>query len=166
MIYLDDTVIPDIDPLDGWFTLSASDALADSASWRRVIDGLPVSTQINGDTVYYAYTVEEEAVEGYATEITYSSDGYTATVRNTHRPLLPFTGGLGDALFLLIGVGSILFAITVFRRRKEPQPANGPKTFRPPRGSPRGHPRGSPRGHPRGSPRDAVRGSPRGHPRE
>jgi hypothetical protein len=162
VVYKDSAVIPDVHPVEGWFMLSSADnALSGSATWRRVISGLPVSTTINSETVYYAYTVEEEGVEGYSTEITYSSDGFTVTIKNTHRPFLPFTGGFGDWLFILIGVGSILFAVTAFRRRRTVQPALAETFFR----SSRGHPRRPERAFPRGSPCNEPRGFPRGKPR-
>ena len=153
-VYRDLSVIPDAHPVDGWFTLTAQDhALSDSATWRRVIEGLPVSTVINGATVYYAYTVEEEAIPGYETDIAYSSDGFTATVRNTHRPILPSTGGFGDWIYILCGAFFVIIGLTVFGRRKT-APQMAQRTFRPPQGAPRGQPRGRPRGQPRGHPRE------------
>ena len=148
-LFIDSGVIPDIHPTEGWFTLNAYDhALTDSATWRRVIEGLPVSTAVNGDTIYYTYTVEEEAIEGYSTEISYSADGYTATIRNTHRPLLPFTGGAGDLIYIVFGLAVAAIGLLAFRKRPM-LPNTAQRVFRPPQATPRGRPRGQPRGHPR-----------------
>lgn len=95
VLYIDSAVIPDIDTTDGWFTLTEQDhALSGSATWRRVIEGLPVSTVINDRTVYYAYTVEEEAVAGYDTQIAYSADGFTATITNKYVRCCPLRAAL------------------------------------------------------------------------
>lgn len=72
---------------NGWFTLTQNDhERNDSSTWTRVIDGLPVYTS-NPDT-YYSYTVEEQAVRGYTTAISYdetepTSVATTATIVNS-----------------------------------------------------------------------------------
>lgn len=134
VVFKDNTVIPDVDTVNGWFTLTAQDnALDDSSTWERVIEGLPVSTTVNSVTVYYAYTVEEAAVAGYTTTITYQDDGFTARIVNMHRPMLPVTGGFGDIIFILAGAGMILVSVIIFRRRKPSEKKRTDDRFRPPR---------------------------------
>ena len=169
----DTSIIPDVDA-DGWFTITEADhGRNDSATWTRVIEGLPVYTTdpVSGDIYYYNFYVEEEAVSGYTTQITYDGTGYyfddergataTATVKNTHRPILPITGSFGDWMLLLLGVGIIIFGVMMFRKKKTSSKLSTNLTFRPPRGQPRGQPRGDPTGLSHGY----TRGSPRGHPR-
>ena len=137
IVYADSAVIPDADA-EGWFTITSDYGREGSATWTRVVEGLPVYTTdvVSGEMIYFTYTVEEAEVAGYAASITYDEDTATATIRNTHRPLLPFTGGLTDAIYLLIGVGLILTAVMLFR--KKPTAAHQvSRTFHPPRGSPR-----------------------------
>ena len=169
-LYIDAAVIPDIDTTDGWFMLTAQEhSLADSATWRRVVEGLPVSTTVNNETVYYAYTVEEETVAGYSTTIGYSDDGFTATITNRHRPVLPVTGGFGDWIWIFSGVGIILSGVILFRKKKKAPRFCEITAFRPPEeGSadrsgayPAGLPRGRPEGYPRGLPRGRPRGQPK-----
>lgn len=84
--YTDAAVIPDVDTTDGWFTVSkAAHSRAGSATWTRVIHGLPVYTTESDTTYYFSYTVEEAPVVGYSTQITYDESGATATatIRNT-----------------------------------------------------------------------------------
>ena len=133
MIYKDSSVIPDADASDGWFRLTAEDhALEDSATWTRIIEGLPVSTTVNGNTVYYAYTVEEKNVAGYTTAVTYTDDGFTAVITNRHRPIMPVTGGFGDMIFILVGAGMIIVSVIIFRRRKPSEKKQTDDRFRPP----------------------------------
>ena len=137
IVYADSAVLPDADA-EGWFTITSDYGREGSATWTRVVEGLPVYTTdvVSGEMIYFTYTVEEAEVAGYAASITYDEDTATATIRNTHRPLLPFTGGLTDAIYLLIGVGLILTAVMLFR--KKPTAAHQvSRTFHPPRGSPR-----------------------------
>ncbi len=87
VLYTDSNVIPDIDTTDGWFIISKADhGRSDSATWTRVIEGLPVYTADN-DT-HYSYTVEEKPIVGYNSEITYDETGATATAKivNTPKP--------------------------------------------------------------------------------
>ena len=134
VIYQDSSVIPDADASDGWFRLTQeAHALEDSATWSRVIQGLPVSTTVNGNTVYYAYTVEEKTVAGYTTTISYSDDGFTAVITNRHRPMMPVTGGFGDMIFILVGAGTIIVSLIIFRRRKLSGKKRTDARFKPPR---------------------------------
>ncbi len=156
IVYENAQVIPDIGT-GGWFTIDSTYGRQDAATWTRVIEGLPVGKYqvdpITGDILtdpltgaplmeyYYTYTVEEAAVEGYSTEITYDDTGTVVSIKNTHRPLLPHTGGWSDLLFILLGIGVILTAVIVFRRKKtSAQKAvglqGGHAPFRPPRASP------------------------------
>jgi hypothetical protein len=138
VVFDDSALIPDLDA-EGWFTITeARDGREDSATWTRVISGLPVYTTdpVTEEMIYFTYTVEETTVAGYATEIAYDEVNSTATIRNTHRPILPITGGLTDAIYLAVGVGFILTAVMLFRKRPmEKLPVN--RTFRPPRSRPR-----------------------------
>lgn len=168
----DTSIIPDVD-VNGWFTITAADHGQNfSATWTRVIEGLPVYTTdpVSGDTIYFVYYVEEEAVDGYSTQIEYDESGgwaqyATSTVKitNKHRSLLPFTGSWTDLMFILIGLSFVIFAVIAFKRKKTER-ITVKRSFRPPRGQPRGHPTGSCRGHPfgscRGHPYDFPRGSP------
>lgn len=89
---------------------------------------------------YYTYQVTENTVDGYETAVTYdtATDGaedatvangadgsneYTATITNTHRPLLPFTGGPGVNLLLLLGLLLVLagLAVAIHKTRKNMQ---------------------------------------------
>ncbi len=100
-------------------------------------DGVP-DTDEDGKaiiTAYYVYTVEEEAVSGYTTtydqwdnmhplpddEGNYhwniSADDYELTITNKKSVPLPDTGGFGDFLFVLAGVGIVLIGLK--RRKKD-----------------------------------------------
>ena len=163
VIFGDDEVIPDLDT-DGWFTLTKADhAREGSSTWTRVIEGLPVYTTVNGGMIYFEYTVEEEAVTGYDTSYSYDMTGATATatVRNTHRALLPITGAFGEWILMISGIGMIILGVVMFRKKKTSSKLSTNLTFRPPRGQPRGQPKGDPTG----SLHRYTRGSPRGHPR-
>ena len=105
-------------------------------------DGVP-DTDKDGKaiiTAYYVYTVEEEAVSGYTT--TYdewdnmhplpddgdydwdiSADDYELTITNKKSIPLPDTGGLGDFLFVLAGVGIVLVGLK--RRKKDETVTDG-----------------------------------------
>ena len=105
-------------------------------------DGVP-DTDEDGKaiiTAYYVYTVEEEAVSGYTT--TYdewdnmhplpddgdydwdiSADDYELTITNKKSIPLPDTGGLGDFLFVLAGVGIVLVGLK--RRKKDETVTDG-----------------------------------------
>lgn len=134
--YIDPAIIPDADT-DGWFTLTRQDhALEGTATWERVIEGLPVYVTRGSDTIYYGYTVEEESVDGYAAGIAYSQDGFTAVITNRHRPILPVTGGTGDMLYIMIGAGIIIISVIIFRRKKPNGKMIADDHFRPPRAAP------------------------------
>ena len=96
------------------------------ATWRKVVKGLPAieyETDPQGvptDKIkaYHAYSFEEEAIPGYRAEIRYDEKAYEVTVTNKHDPALPDTGGIGSVLFAVVGVGILLPALLVHRRRK------------------------------------------------
>lgn len=85
LLYIDQSVIPDVDTTDGWFSISKNDnGRTNSATWTRVIEGLPVYTADNN--TYYAYTVEEAPIAGYSSEIFYDETGSTATAKIVNTP--------------------------------------------------------------------------------
>ena len=87
-LFTDADVIPDI-MSEGWFLITESDnGRADSATWTRVIKGLPVYTNNSGTISYYSYTVEEAPLVNYEATITYDESGSTATatIVNTPKP--------------------------------------------------------------------------------
>lgn len=99
-----------------------------SSVWRTVLKDAPVLKYKQGtdgkptDTIeaYYVYSFEEEPVPGYTTtEPNYDEKTYHATITNTHHPRLPDTGSIGDWMFVMFGVGILLFALAVPRRRKD-----------------------------------------------
>ena len=133
-IYISADNIPDIDITDGWFALTeAANSISDASVWKRVVGKLPVSVTQGSETIYYAYTVEEQAVVGYTTQITYSEDGFTATVTNKHRPILPVTGGLGDIPYTVIGVSVLLISVVGFKRKKTHEKQSDGDKSHPPR---------------------------------
>ena len=98
-----------------------------ASTWRTVLKNAPVlkyQTTADGtvtDTieVYYVYSFEEETVPGYTlTGSTYDEKTYHATITNTHHPMLPDTGSTGDWLYVVVGVGILLLALSVPRKRK------------------------------------------------
>lgn len=65
------------------------------------------------------YSFEEDEVPGYTmTDSAYDEKTYHATITNTHHPRLPDTGSTGDWMFVIIGVGILLLALSVPRKRK------------------------------------------------
>lgn len=108
---------------EGWFTISkAEHGETYSASWTRVIPNLPAAHRISNDDgsetiTYYTYKVEEQAVANYDTAISYDFRGYTATITNTHMPLLPMTGGKSDWVYVLGGLMLILLGLLEWKRR-------------------------------------------------
>lgn len=67
----------------------------------------------------YVYSFEEDEVPGYTmTDSAYDEKTYHATITNTHHPRLPDTGSTGDWMFVIIGVGILLLALSVPRKRK------------------------------------------------
>lgn len=98
-----------------------------ASTWRTVLKNAPVlkyQTAADGtvtDTIkaYYVYLFEEETVPGYTlTDSTYDEKTYHATITNTHHPMLPDTGSTGDWLYVVVGVGILLLALSVPRKRK------------------------------------------------
>lgn len=98
-----------------------------ASTWRTVLKNAPVlkyQTADDGtvtDTIeaYYVYSFEEETVPGYTlTDSTYDEKTYHATITNTHHPMLPDTGSTGDWLYVVVGVGILLLALSVPRKRK------------------------------------------------
>lgn len=110
-------------------TMTKADAQnGQSSVWRTVLKDAPVLKYTMGsdekptDTIeaYYVYSFEEDAVPGYTmTESKYDEKTYHATITNTHHPRLPDTGSTGDWMFVMFGVGILLFALAVPRRRKD-----------------------------------------------
>lgn len=99
-----------------------------AATWRKVLGNAPVAKYkkaANGKITdeieyYYVYTFEEEDVPGYTlTNKSYNDKTYHVTFTNTHQPKLPFTGGVGDLLFVAIGAVLILFALTTGKTRRK-----------------------------------------------
>lgn len=98
-----------------------------ASTWRTVLKNAPVlkyQTTADGtvtDTIeaYYVYSFEEETVPGYTlTGSIYDEKTYHATITNTHHPMLPDTGSTGDWLYVVVGVGILLLALSVPRKRK------------------------------------------------
>ena len=110
-------------------TMTKADAQnGQSSVWRTVLKDAPVLKYTMGsdgkptDTIeaYYVYSFEEDTVPGYTmTESKYDEKTYHATITNTHHPRLPDTGSTGDWMFVMFGVGILLFALAVPRRRKD-----------------------------------------------
>lgn len=99
-----------------------------SSVWRTVLKNAPVLEYTMGSDekptntieAYYVYSFEEDPVPGYTmTESKYDEKTYHATITNTHHPRLPDTGSTGDWAFVMFGVGILLFALAVPRRRKD-----------------------------------------------
>ena len=98
-----------------------------ASTWRTVLKNAPVlkyqkaadGTVTDTIKAYYVYLFEEEAVPGYTlTDSTYDEKTYHATITNTHHPMLPDTGSTGDWLYVVVGVGILLLALSVPRKRK------------------------------------------------
>lgn len=110
-------------------TMTKADAQnGQSSVWRTVLKDAPVLKYTKGsdgeptDTIeaYYVYSFEEEPLPGYTmTDSKYDEKTYHATITNTHHPRLPDTGSTGDWMFVMFGVGILLFALAVPRRRKD-----------------------------------------------
>lgn len=99
-----------------------------SSVWRTVLKDAPVLKYTMGSDekptntieAYYVYSFEEDPVHGYTmTESKYDEKTYHATITNTHHPRLPDTGSTGDWMFVMFGVGILLFALAVPRRRND-----------------------------------------------
>ena len=110
-------------------TMTKADAQnGQSSVWRTVLKNAPVLEYTMGSDgkptntikAYYVYSFEEDPVPGYTTtEPKYDEKTYHATITNTHHPRLPDTGSTGDWAFVMFGVGILLFALAVPRRRKD-----------------------------------------------
>lgn len=110
-------------------TMTKADAQnGQSSVWRTVLKNAPVLEYTMGSDgkptntikAYYVYSFEEDPVPGYTTtEPKYDEKTYHATITNTHHPRLPDTGSTGDWMFVMFGVGILLFALAVPRRRKD-----------------------------------------------
>lgn len=109
-------------------TMTKDDVESGHAStWRTVLKNAPVlkyqkaadGTVTDTIEAYYVYLFEEETVPGYTlTDSTYDEKTYHATITNTHHPMLPDTGSTGDWLYVVVGVGILLLALSVPRKRK------------------------------------------------
>ena len=109
-------------------TMTKDDVESGHAStWRTVLKNAPVlkyqkaadGTVTDTIEAYYVYLFEEETVPGYTlTGSTYDEKTYHATITNTHHPMLPDTGSTGDWLYVVVGVGILLLALSVPRKRK------------------------------------------------
>lgn len=109
-------------------TMTKDDVESGHAStWRTVLKNAPVlkyqkaadGTVTDTIEAYYVYSFEEETVPGYTlTDSTYDEKTYHATITNTHHPMLPDTGSTGDWLYVVVGVGILLLALSVPRKRK------------------------------------------------
>ena len=110
-------------------TMTKADAQnGQSSVWRTVLKNAPVLEYTKGSDgkptntikAYYVYSFEEDPVPGYTTtEPKYDEKTYHATITNIHHPRLPDTGSTGDWMFVMFGVGILLFALAVPRRRKD-----------------------------------------------
>lgn len=108
-----------------------------AATWRKVLENAPVAKyKVDADgkitdeiEYYYVYTFEEEDVPGYTASQSYNDKTYHVTFTNTHQPKLPFTGGVGDLLFVAIGAVLILFALTTGKTRRKAKRQGGYKTM-------------------------------------
>lgn len=110
-------------------TMTKADAQnGQSSVWRTVLKNAPVLEYTMGSDekptntikAYYVYSFEEDPVPGYTmTESKYDEKTYHVTITNTHHPRLPDTGSIGDWMFVMFGVGILLFALAVPRRRKD-----------------------------------------------
>lgn len=110
-------------------TMTKADAQnGQSSVWRTVLKNAPVLEYTMGSDgkptntikAYYVYSFEEDPVPGYTmTEPKYDEKTYHVTITNTHHPRLPDTGSTGDWAFVMFGVGILLFALAVPRRRKD-----------------------------------------------
>ncbi len=91
--------------------------------WKTVIHNLPTASVTTDEhdqetIVYYSYTVEELSIEGYSSVVEYDT-AYSAVITNVHRSEIPLTGGPGDLVFVISGIGMIGAGTIFFRKRKE-----------------------------------------------
>ncbi|MBM6920081.1 Cna B-type domain-containing protein [Phocea massiliensis] len=107
-------------------TLTTEDLVPnDSNLWRKIVADLPVieyeSDEQGAPTdqvkAYYIYSFEEQAVAGYTETLGYNEGIYEVTITNHHDPELPDVGGIGSLIFVVVGVGILLPALLVRKRR-------------------------------------------------
>ena len=94
----------------------------DKTTWQVVISNLPaykVDATDETKLYYYTYSVTETEVGGYVTTIDKSSDGFTFTITNRQSPKLPDTGGTGDLVYVIVGIGVILLAFRKKNTKKQ-----------------------------------------------
>lgn len=94
----------------------------DKTTWQAVIKELPAYKEDETDKTtvyYYTYSVTETEVGGYVTTIDKSSDGFTFTITNRQSPKLPDTGGTGDLVYVIVGIGVILLAFRKKNTKKQ-----------------------------------------------
>ena len=94
----------------------------DKTTWQVVISNLPAYKVDESDKTtvyYYTYSVTETEVGGYVTTIDKSSDGFTFTITNRQSPKLPDTGGTGDLVYVIVGIGVILLAFRKKNTKKQ-----------------------------------------------
>ena len=94
----------------------------DKTTWQVVISNLPAYKVDAADETklyYYTYSVTEKEVGGYVTTIDKSSDGFTFTITNRQSPKLPDTGGTGDLVYVIVGIGVILLAFRKKNTKKQ-----------------------------------------------
>lgn len=94
----------------------------DKTTWQVVISNLPAYKVDAADETklyYYTYSVTETEVGGYVTTIDKSSDGFTFTITNRQSPKLPDTGGTGDLVYVIVGIGVILLAFRKKNTKKQ-----------------------------------------------
>lgn len=109
--------------------LSAQDsASAWSDTWRHVVAGLPVAFRDEAGVHYYTYEATEVEVQGadgtwqkladIDYTVSYDVDGTerVIAITNTHRPMLPDTGGMGT--WLIVAAGALLLAWAAYERRR------------------------------------------------
>lgn len=94
----------------------------DKTTWQKVISDLPAYKVDETDETklyYYTYSVTETEVDGYITTIDKSNDGFTFTITNRQSPKLPDTGGTGDLVYVIVGIGVILLAFKKKNTKKQ-----------------------------------------------
>lgn len=95
---------------------------SDKTTWQVVISNLPAYKVDAADETklyYYTYSVTETEVGGYVTTIDKSSDGFTFTITNRQSPKLPDTGGTGDLVYVIVGIGVTLLAFRKKNTKKQ-----------------------------------------------
>lgn len=100
--------------------------------WSKVLKDAPIYTFIDKDhdkvwdddeeIAYYVYTmVEENVPAGYTVSYDFynpiDAGDYELTVTNKLKVPLPDTGAGGDILFVVVGVGILLWGLTLRKRR-------------------------------------------------